>query len=101
MVSVKECQRITGNNPIGVKWVDINKGNESSPEYRSRLVAQEINTEKREDLFAATPQLDAFKLILSIAVMHDKQIDFIDVRRAYFHAEARRQILVELPVEYS
>ncbi len=99
VVSVKECQRVTGKNPIGVKWVDINKGDEKNPEYRSRLVAQEINTDKREDLFAATPPLDAFKIILSIAVMKDKALDFIDVRRACFHAEARRDIFVNLPKE--
>ena len=41
-VPVKECLERTGRKPIGVKWVDINKGDEESPEYRSRLVAKEI-----------------------------------------------------------
>ena len=33
----------TGKRPIGVKWVGINKGDEANPEYRSRLLAKEIN----------------------------------------------------------
>ena len=38
------------------------------PEYRARLVAKELNLCKREDLFAATPPLEAKKLLLSMAV---------------------------------
>ena len=38
-VPVRECLEKTGKKPIGVKWVDINKGDEERPEYRSRLVA--------------------------------------------------------------
>ena len=48
--------------------MDVNKGDETKPEYRSRLVAKEINTSKREDLFAATPPLEALKILLSLAV---------------------------------
>ena len=41
--------------PIGCRWVDINKGDEDNPEYRSRLVAKEIKKDRNQDLFAATP----------------------------------------------
>ena len=58
-VNVAECYDRTGKPPIGTKWVDVNKGDAIHPEYRSRLVAQEINTNMREDLFAATPPLEA------------------------------------------
>ena len=40
-------------------WVDANKGDKENPEYRRRLVAKEIKRDKREDLFAATPPLEA------------------------------------------
>ena len=33
-------QRRTGGKVVGVRWVDINKGDSESPNYRSRLVAQ-------------------------------------------------------------
>ena len=65
-VPIKECHDKTGKEPIGTRWVDINKGDEATPEYRSRLVAQELNQEKRDDIFAATPPLEVLRLMLSI-----------------------------------
>ena len=69
------------------------------------MVAKEIETDKREDLFAATPPLEAKKLLMSLAVTEGigyrrgnkkggMKMDFIDVRRAYFHANARREVFV-------
>ena len=54
-----------GKDPIKTRWLDINKGDEDNPEYRSRLVVKEIKADNRLDLFAATPPLEAKKLILS------------------------------------
>ena len=48
-VPMEECYEKTGKAPIGTRWVDVNKGDSVRPEYRSRLVAQEINTGKREN----------------------------------------------------
>ena len=47
-VPIKECWAITGKDPIGTRWVDINKGDELQPEYRSRLVAQELNQDNKD-----------------------------------------------------
>ena len=55
-VSIEECKRLTGRGPIGSMWIDINKGDESSPEYRSRFVAKEVNTHAADEMFAATPR---------------------------------------------
>ena len=33
------CWSVTGKGPIGTRWIDINKGDDANPEYRSRLVA--------------------------------------------------------------
>ena len=55
MVPISECLARTGRKPIGVRWVDINKGDDDNPNYRSRIVAQEFNCYKRDDIFAATP----------------------------------------------
>ena len=109
-VPLDECWKNTGQPPIGTRWVDVNKGDDQKPDYRSRLVAQELNTQKREDLFAATPPLEAKMILLSLAVTEGVgyqpgcktrgyKLDFIDVRRAYFHATARRSVYVELPAE--
>ena len=49
-VPIEECWANTGKDQIGTRWVDVNKGDDVNPEYRSRLVAQEIKRDKREDL---------------------------------------------------
>ena len=91
--------------PIGTRWVDVNKGDDANPEYSSRLVAQEIKRDNREDLFAATPPLEAKKMLMAMAVIEcigyrkgdqngGNNLEFIDVKRAYFHAEAQRLVYV-------
>ena len=60
-VPIDECYKKTGKAPITVRWIDINKGDKLNPNYRSRLVAREINTHKRDDLFAGTPPLDRLR----------------------------------------
>ena len=64
-VPVSQCWERTGKAPIGVRWVDINKGDSINPENRSRLVAKEIKKDIRNDLFAATPPLEAKKALFS------------------------------------
>ena len=86
----------------------MNKGDSKSPEYRSRLVAQELKKDVREDLFAATPPLEAKKALFSLAATSlakgrgsagggTMKLLFIDVKRAYFYAAARRNVYVKLP----
>ena len=53
-VPVAEAWNVTGKAPIGCRWIDINKGDDENPEYRSRLVAKEINRSASDSLFAAT-----------------------------------------------
>ena len=72
-------------------------------------VAKDFKNGKREDLFAATPPLEALKLLLSLWMTEgvgfnsitgeEMKMEFIDVRRAYFHADAVRDMYVELPDE--
>ena len=40
---------------IKFRWIDINKGDDVNPKYRSRLVGKEFNTGEMEGLFAGTP----------------------------------------------
>ena len=65
-VPEEEAWRVTGKGPIGTRWIDINKGTEAKPDHRSRLVAQEIKTDKRQELFAATPPLEAKKMLFHL-----------------------------------
>ena len=99
-VPLSECYTATGKCQLGTRWVDVNKGDTEKPEYRSRLVAKEIKKDNRQDLFAATPPLECKKLLFSMAVtkgigytkdhMKGMKLDFIEVRRAYFHAQSKR-----------
>ena len=54
-VIVEECLSKTGAEPIGTRWVDINKGDKVHPEYRSRLVAQEIKGGQEGGLICGDP----------------------------------------------
>ena len=104
-VHVNECLKITGKGPVKGRWVDINKGDEQHPNYRSRYVGREFKSnDHRDDLFAATPPIEAIKALVSLAASqkgkkHIKKLSFIDVSKAYFHAPATRPVYVELPDE--
>ena len=90
---------------IPTRWIDINKGDQQNPNYRSRLVAKEFNNGAQEGLFAATPPLEALRLLISDAATSDKHkgtekvIMVNDVARAFFEAPVKRTVCVELPPE--
>ncbi len=98
---VTDCWRETGKAPIGSKWVDVNKGDVKKPLIRSRFVVKEIATYKSDDFFAATPPLEALRLLLSMAASsgHDVKVEVLDARKAHLHAFADRTVFVRLPPE--
>ena len=59
--------------------------------------------DQRLDLFAATPPLEAKKVLFSVAVSQTAssgkpyKLMFIDIKRAYFHAKAVRNVYVDPP----
>ena len=83
-----------GKRPITVKWIDVNKGDDLNPNYRSRLVAREAKKDIRPDLVAATSPLKAMKSLLSMLTTGNKGEKLVinDVGRAFFCAPARRQV---------
>ena len=96
-----------GRPPIRVRWVDTNKGSEDHPNIRSRLVAMEIRTGRRPDLYSPTPPLECFKLLMGIVAAESEGVAevnpvclmHIDISRAYFHAPVTRRTYVEIPPE--
>ena len=40
---------------VQVRWIDINKGDDENPNYRSRLVGKAFNNEPMDGLFGGTP----------------------------------------------
>ena len=113
----EECFKRTGKRPITVKWVDVNKGDDDNPNYRSRLVAREIRLAGEDPIFAPTPPLESVRMVLSLAATdlpgepkHDRsgdserrtQVSIIDISRAYFNAkrdEDKDPTYVDLPEE--
>ena len=112
-----EAYRRMGKPPITVKWVDVNKGDDLHPNYRSRLVAREIRRPGEDSIFAPTPPLESLRTVLSMATTdfngepkhvredHSEertQISVIDISRAYFNARKEDDAdptYVELPDE--
>ncbi len=67
-------------------------------------MGMEYKTYVDDSLYASTPPLEALRLILSRAATYDGQAREImvnEVRRAYFYAQATRELYVELPKDDS
>ena len=111
-------RRRGGKSPISVRWVDVNKGDDVSPKYRSRLVARQIKAldASGQSYFAPAPPLEALRTVVSLAVTEigdhkpnldptspqRTQISLVDVKRAYFNATIDPEeppTFVQLPAE--
>ena len=55
------------SGPIAVRWVNVYKGDDENPNYRSRLFAREIRRKGADPLFAPTPPLESLRAVLSLA----------------------------------
>ena len=98
---IKECREKTGKAPIRTKWLGVNKGDDTCPNYRCRLVAQEVNRDNQCDLFAATPPIESLRQLLLLCASNEGgkpyKIRIIDVSRAYFYAPTTRPVYISLP----
>ena len=98
--SVAKAQN--GRRPISVRWVDVNKGDDLNPNYRSRLVARQLKATdfSGKSYFAPAPPLEALRTVVSMAMTSvganvpdwdptsatRTQISLVDIKRAYFNA---------------
>ena len=106
---LRQVARDRGKRVIGTRWVDLDKGDEGAPSYRSRLVAKELRAfnpfAATDELFAATPPTEAQNWLLSMLCTRRSRrgrpykLCFLDARRAYFYAAATEEVYVELPPE--
>ena len=93
-----------GYKVITTRWVDTNKGVGNEDNYRSRLVGRELNLDKRNDLFAPIPPLEAMKALISLCAKSQDgreplRFATVDIKRAYFYAPATRKMFIKLPAE--
>ena len=117
-VDKRHARARSGRPPISVRWVDVNKGDEQNPNYRSRLVARQLKVMDKsgQSYFAPAPPLEALRTVLSMATTRigdhqpiwdpkspqRTQVSFVDVSRAYFNAKIdpdQPPVYVDLPQE--
>ena len=87
----EEAMRRTGKRPITVKWIDVNKGDDEAPNYRSRLVAREIRRAGEDPIFAPTPPLESLRTIISMAAT-----DFAGAKKRVRTAESDERTQISL-----
>ncbi len=69
---------------MGVKWVDANKGDTEKPEYRCRLVAKDVKTDKRGDFVCGDPAAEGEEGVFAFfASMLEMCWDSVNVVKAY------------------
>ena len=102
-VTRKEAQA-RGWQVIKTRWIDIKKGDDANPVYRSRLVGKQFKNEAMDGIFAGTPPLEALRCLIHEAATvrlkedpYSKIVMINNVDRAFFEAPAVRQVCVELP----
>ena len=104
-VSYEEAVRRGGRKPIATRWVDVNKGDAATPDVRSRLVAKDFAGVRDDSFFAATPPLEALRMLLSDMMSgvsrgaEEVKMIVLDAKKAHLHAKAERDLFVALPAE--
>ena len=90
---------------IGGRWVLCNKGDIEKQKIKARWVATEVNTGNDVTFYAATPPLEAKRLLFSNYAHQRRrrgpqlQISLCDITKAYFNAKPSRYLFVRLPKE--
>ena len=103
IIPISEADKESGGIWVDSRWVVSNKGSESDPIAKARLVAREFADQKRHDLYAGTPGLGFIKMCLAVATRYQassmpvKKVMTLDVKTAFLYGKARRKIFVTLP----
>ena len=106
----RRVAKLSDKKMIQTRWIDVNKGDKANPDYRSRLVAKEFKEKGMggADTFAATPPAEMLKVLISRCTtardggshkMRERCIMTNGVKRAYFYAQVRSEIFIEIPPE--
>ena len=101
-VPLEEARNDPQGKPIGARWVLCSKSDNSDPDVRARLVAQEVSTYNDDNFHVATPPLGANKLLFSQWATEQwrsgsrLKLSFIDVRKPYFNGVPSRRLYVKL-----
>ena len=97
-VSLQAARADRHGKILNGRWVLSNKGDLSMPDCRARYVACEVNTFDDASYFAATPPLEAKRMLLSQFASkrtlngHPLKLHFADARKAYFNGKPGRNL---------
>ena len=79
--------------PITTRWVDTNKSNdEPCPNYRSRFVARETETNGQPELYSDTPPIELARALL--AKVAPAQVDPSQWCGHHFKARPKAEVAV-------
>ena len=101
-VPISEALADPDGKIIGSRWVNCNKNDINDPDVRCRLVAQEVNLHPDDSFYAATPPLEAKRMLFSEWASNQdvyRQLSFIDVKKAYFYGVPDRSLYIKFPPE--
>ncbi len=99
---IAESWWVTGKALLQGKWIDVTKSALERPVVGSRYVAKEFASTRSDDFFAATPPLEALRMLLSRAASGlttgrgGRELLIMDALKAHLHAPAERNVYVAL-----
>ena len=89
-----------GRNPIGSKWVFKKKTNAEGKveKYKSRLVAKgysQVPGINFGDIFSPVAKVTYIRLLLSIAIAFDFEVEQMDVKTTFLHGDLEEEIYMK------
>ena len=95
----------TGRKPMGCCWVfsvKLNKNGDPA-HFKARLVAKgysQILGQDFDQMFAPVMQLDSLQNLITIASIHDLDMNVLDVKSVYLHGDLEETIYMKQPVGF-
>ena len=95
----------SGNKPVGCKWVFIAKfkGDGSLERYKARLVAKEYTQTygvDYQETFAPIAKMNTVRILLSLAINFDSELQQYDVKNVFLHGELEEEIYMSIPPRF-
>ena len=92
----------SGKKPVSCKWVFAVKfkGDGSLERYKGRLVAKGYTQTygvDYQETFALMAKMNTVRILLSLAVNFDWELQQYDVKNAFLHGELEEEIYISIP----